>query len=105
MTDLTCVRCKQLVAARLIDYLDDGAVCRTCIVAANSDPMKIASGERALMVSMGRRSLFIGLVMVAIGIAVLALGLSGGGTIVLIPVGLLAGGVFEIVRGATKLSG
>ncbi len=105
MNDLTCVRCKTTVPARLIDYLDDGAVCRTCIVAANSDPMEIARGERALMVSMGRRSLIIGLVMVAIGIAVLALGVSGGGTIVLIPTGFLVGGVIEIVRGAAKLSG
>jgi hypothetical protein len=104
MNDLTCVRCKLAVSPALIDYLEDGAVCRSCIVAAASDPMAIANGHRALMVSMGRRSLIIGVVMLAIGITVLALGLSGG-TIVLVPIGLLAGGVIEIVRGAAKLSG
>ncbi len=103
--DLSCVRCKATVSPMLIDYLEDGAVCRTCIVAAASDPMEIARGHRALMVSMGRRSLIIGVVMLAIGIAVLALGISGGGTIMLIPTGFLVGGVVEIVRGATKLSG
>lgn len=89
----------------MIDYLEDGAVCRTCIVAANSDPMAMANKHRDLTVSMGRRSLFIGLVMVAIGITVLALGIAGGGSIIVVPIGFLAVGAIEIVRGATKLAG
>ena len=105
MLDLTCVRCKATVSPMLIDYLEDGAVCRTCIVAAASDPMEIARGERALMVSIGRRALIIGIVMLAIGITVLALTASGGGSVVLIPTGFLVGGIVEIIRGVTKLSG
>ncbi|MBA2538943.1 MAG: hypothetical protein H0V17_04855 [Deltaproteobacteria bacterium] len=103
MNDLTCVRCKATVSPMLIDYQVDGAVCRPCIIKEASDPMAIAAGERALMVSIGRRALIIGIVMVAIGVTVLALGISGG-TILLIPTGLLIGGIFEIVRGVTKLS-
>jgi len=105
MADMTCVRCKQTVSPQLIDFLDDGAVCRSCIVAAASDPAAIAKGERELMVSMGRRSVLIGSIMLVIGIAILALGASGGGQIMVIPVGMLLGGLIELGRGATKLMG
>ena len=105
MADMTCIRCKAMVSPQLIDFLEDGAVCRTCIVAAASNPAAIAKGERALMRSMGWRSLIIGSVMLALGIGVLALGVTGGGSVMLVPTGLLLGGLIEIVRGATKLSG
>jgi hypothetical protein len=105
MADMTCMRCKAVVSPQLIDYLPDGAVCRTCLVAASSDPAAIERGERDLMRSMGRRSVFIGIVMLAIGITILALGASGGGQIMVIPVGMLIGGLVELARGASKLSG
>jgi hypothetical protein len=41
--------------------------------------------------------------MMVIGIAVLVLGVSGGGTVILVPTGLLLGGIIEAVRGLTKL--
>jgi hypothetical protein len=104
MADMTCVRCQAVVSPQLIDFEEDGAVCRNCIVKAASDPMAIAKGERELMRSMGWRHLIIGLVMLAIGISLLALGLSGAGTIVVIPVGMLVGGVIELINGITKLS-
>ena len=56
MADMTCVRCNNTVSPQLIDFLDDGAVCRSCIIAAESNPAAIAAGERALMRSMGRRN-------------------------------------------------
>ena len=105
MSDMTCVRCKTTVSPQLIDFLDDGAVCRTCIIAAESDPVAIARGERALLRSIGRRQLTVGVFMLAIGIAVLALGASGGGSLMLVPTGLLLGGLVEIARGAGNLSG
>jgi hypothetical protein len=104
MNDMTCVRCKAVVSPQLIDFLDDGAVCRSCIIKAQSDPAAIAKGERDLMRSMGRRNLLVGLVMVALGITVLALGVSGG-SLVIVPTGLLLGGLVELARGATQLSG
>jgi hypothetical protein len=104
MADMTCVRCKASVSPQLIDYLDDGAVCRTCIIAAASDPVAIEKGERALMVSMGRRSVVIGCVMLAIGIGILAVGASGG-SVMVIPVGMLVGGLVELGRGSMKLMG
>lgn len=103
MNDMTCVRCKAVVPPQQIDFLDDGAVCRTCIIAAESNPEAIAAGERALYHSMGRRHLFIGIFMVVLGIAVLSIGLSGS-QIVLVPTGLLIGGLIEIVNGVTKLN-
>ena len=105
MADITCVRCQATVSPMLIDYLEEGAVCRTCLIAADSNPEAIARGERALMRSMGRRSVAIGIFMLAIGVAILALGASGGGSIMLLPTGLLIGGIVELVRGASKLSG
>jgi hypothetical protein len=105
MSDMTCVRCKATVSPQLIDFLDDGAVCRTCIIAADTDPVAMARSERALLRSIGRRQLTVGVFMLAIGIAVLALGASGGGSLMLIPTGLLLGGLVEITRGASNLSG
>jgi hypothetical protein len=104
MNDMTCVRCKAVVSPQLIDFLEDGAVCRNCIIAEASNPAAIAKGERDLMRSMGWRQLIIGIVMLVIGIAILSLGLSGSGGIVLIPTGMLIGGVAEIAIGISKLS-
>src|SRR3954471_1447026 len=105
MTDMTCVRCKATVSPQLIDFLDDGAVCRTCIVAAESNPEAIARGERALLRSIGRRQVTVGIFMLVIGIAVLVLGASGGGSVMIIPAGMLVGGLVELARGAGNLSG
>jgi hypothetical protein len=104
MSDMTCVRCKSVVSPQLIDFLDDGAVCRTCIIAAASDPAAIARGERDLMRSMGLRNVLVGLFMLAIGITILALGASGG-SVMVVPVGMLLGGLIELARGASQLSG
>ena len=103
MNDMTCVRCQAVVPPQQIDFTPDGAVCRRCIVAAESDPEAIARGERALYHSMGRRHLFIGLFMLVAGIAILSLGVSGS-QIVVVPTGFLIGGLIEIVNGITKLS-
>lgn len=105
MTDMTCVRCQTPVAPQLIDFMDDGAVCRTCLVTAASDPVAIANGERELMRSMGWRQLIAGIIMLVVGISVLALGLSGGGSLVLIPTGFLLGGAYEVFVGLGKLTG
>lgn len=88
-----------------ISFVDDGAVCRPCIIAADSDPASIARSERALMHSIGRRQLSVGVLMLAIGIAILALGAGAGGSIMLVPVGMLVGGFIEIARGMNNLSG
>lgn len=104
MNDIACVRCKSAVSPQLIDYLEDGAVCRTCLIAAESNPEAIARGERALMRSMGTRSVVIGCVMLVLGIVILALFSSAGGQVMLVPTGLLIGGIVELVRGSTKLS-
>ena len=104
MNDMTCVRCKTDVSPQLIDFLDDGAVCRNCIIKAESDPVAIANGHRALMRSMGRRNLLVGVFMLALGIGVLSLGMAGG-SLMLVPTGLLLGGLIELARGASQLSG
>ncbi len=104
MNDMTCVRCQVTVSPQLIDFLPDGAVCRSCLIKAESDPVAIERGERALLRSIGGRQLTVGGFMLAIGIAVLALGAAGSSSIMLLPTGLLIGGVFEIVRGINNLS-
>jgi hypothetical protein len=102
--DMTCVRCHKVVPARLIDFEHDGAVCRSCIIAAHSDPAEIARGERELLRSIGTRQVVIGFVMLAIGIAILTLGLDSNSTVVLVPTGFLLGGLFELVRGFGNLN-
>ncbi len=64
----------------------------------------IAVLERELTRSTGRKQVGVGLVMLTFGIAILALGLSGG-QLVIVPVGMLVGGLVELGLGATKLSG
>ena len=98
--DLTCVRCQRRWHPQLIDFRDDGAVCRFCIAAAEASPEAIAEGEGALMRSMGRRRLAIGTVMVAIGIAILSLNPLGG-LFNYVATGLLVVGGIQIVRGVT----
>ncbi len=102
MEDMTCVRCKAVVSPQLIDFLDDGAVCRSCIVKAESDPAAIARGERELLRSTGRRQLIAGVIMLAFGISILSLGLSGG-SLVVVPTGMLLGGLVECAMGLSKL--
>lgn len=101
MNDMTCVRCQAVVPPQQIDFTADGAVCRACLIRADSDPEAIARGERALYHSMGRRHLFIGIFMLVVGIAILSIGT--GGSIMVVPTGLLIGGIVEIVNGITKL--
>lgn len=105
MNDMTCVRCQATVSPQLIDFMADGAVCRTCLIKADSDPASIARSERALLRSIGRRQLMVGVLMLVIGIPILALGASGAGSIMILPVGLLVGGFVEIARGLSNLSG
>jgi hypothetical protein len=104
MTDMTCARCGGVFPAQQIDFLPDGAVCRDCIRKADSDPAQIDRLERELLHSIGRRQLIIGIFMLVVGIAILAVGASAGGTIMLIPTGMLFGGLYEIIRGVTNLS-
>ena len=105
MNDMTCIRCHATVSPQLIDFMPDGAVCRDCIRKADSDPMAIARGERAFLRSIGRRQVVTGVFMLAIGVAVLVIFSSGGGSVMLLPVGLLVGGIVELARGAGNLSG
>ncbi len=103
MTDMTCVRCAGAFPPQQIDFLADGAVCVGCIRKADSDPAELDRLERELLHSIGRRQLIVGILMVVLGIGVLALGASAGGTIMVVPAGMLLGGIYEIIRGATNL--
>jgi hypothetical protein len=103
MTDMACSRCGGMFPPQLIDYLPDGAVCRECIRKADSDPAQLDRLERELLHSIGRRQLIIGIVMLVLGIGTLVVGASAGGTIMLVPTGMLLGGIYEIIRGAGNL--
>ena len=84
-----------------ITFTPVGSYCKKCHVAETADSDKL---ERALLRSIGKRQLIIGIVMLAIGIAVLSLGMSGSSQIMVIPVGMLVGGLVEIALGWMKLS-
>lgn len=104
MNDVTCVRCAASVPASETEFTADGAVCRSCFVANVVGSKDVAVLERDLRVSMGRRQVVIGLVMLTIGAVILGLGLSGG-QLVMVPMGMLVGGMIELGLGVTKLSG
>lgn len=101
MNTATCGQCGASVPAGEITYTPVGAYCKKCHVAETAD---VARLEREFMRSTGRRQLIIGIVMLAIGIAILSLGMSGSSTIMLIPTGMLLGGLVECVLGLGKLS-
>ena len=98
--NVTCGQCGASVPDAEITYTPVGSYCKSCHVAETHDADKL---ERALLRSIGKRQLLVGIVMLVIGTAVLALGLSGG-QIVVIPVGLLVGGLVEIALGYMKLT-
>jgi hypothetical protein len=103
MADMACVRCQAMVSPQLIDFLDDGAVCRKCIIAAESDPAAIAKGERDLLHSFGRRQTATGVILLVLAIGLFAFSASAGGTIMLVPSGMLVGGIVELTRGLNNL--
>ena len=99
MNTATCSKCDTVLPFDQIEHTLVGAFCRACHVADTADADRL---EKAFLRSTGRRQVFIGLVMLAIGIAVLTL-TSGAGSLVLVPTGLLIGGVYELVVGMSKL--
>lgn len=99
--NVTCGQCGASVPDAEITYTPVGSYCKNCHVAEIKDSDKL---ERALLRSIGKRQLIVGIVMLVIGSAVLALGLSGSSQIMVIPVGLLVGGLVEIALGWTKLT-
>ncbi len=101
MSVATCGQCGNSVPVGEITYTPVGSYCKQCHVAETAD---MARHERAFLRSIGRRQLIIGIVMLVIGIAVLSLGMSGDSTIMLIPTGLLLGGIVECARGLSNLS-
>ena len=102
MSSATCGQCGATVPAGEIAYTPVGSYCRACHVAEQADAAVL---ERKLVRSIGIRRLIIGLVMLVIGGAILALGVAGGGNLIVIPTGFIIGGIVEIALGATKLSG
>lgn len=102
MQQSSCVRCQRVVDSDQTDFTADGLVCRTCIIASNTDPAKVTALTRELARSTARKHMIAGGVMTASGIAILALGLSGG-ELVIIPVGVLVAGIVELARGALGL--
>jgi|GEM_PF-6792630 len=100
MISATCSKCGVSVPADQIEYTLVGSYCKACHVTETGD---VAQLERAFVRSAGRRQLIIGIVMLVIGIAILSLGLSGG-SLVLVPTGMLLGGLVECALGMSKLS-
>ena len=101
MTMATCSQCGTSVPASDITYTLVGSYCRSCHVNETADAARL---ERQFLRSIGRRQLIIGIVMLAIGGAILALGLGTDSTVVLVPAGMLLGGIVEIGRGFSNLS-
>lgn len=99
MSQAICDRCTATFEPSQIERTLAGSYCRPCLAAETADSDRL---EKQLLRSIGRRQLLVGLIMVAFGIAVLSLGLSGG-SLVVIPTGMLLGGAVEIFRGVSKL--
>src|SRR5262245_3055483 len=99
MNTASCGTCGVVMPADQIELTVVGAYCRQCLVTETADSERL---ERELLRSTGRRQVIAGVIMLAFGITILSLGISGG-AIVLVPTGILVGGLFELVQGATKL--
>ncbi|HEY1555659.1 MAG TPA: hypothetical protein VGF94_12565 [Kofleriaceae bacterium] len=97
-----CVRCQRMVPADDLRVVAGGAMCSTCQVASMNDGEADAM-VRALSHSTGRKEVIIGVVLIAIGLPVLWVGLSVG-MIALLPIAMIGGGIYEIVRGISRLS-
>lgn len=87
-------------------------LCRSCAAAveiaaragvASSDAPDLHALQRALGRSTAKKQVVIGLGGIVLGIAVLV-GTGGSGSIVVVPGGLLLGGIVSLVRGVTGLA-
>src|SRR5579863_6013592 len=94
-----CVRCTRMVPAEDLQVAPGGAMCTTCRALSAHDGEADAM-VRALSHSTGRKEVMIGLVLIALGIPLLVVGLSVG-MLAFLPIAMIAGGIFELVRGAT----
>jgi len=99
MNTATCSKCGTAVPADQIEYTLVGAFCRPCQQAETVDVDRL---ERELLRSTGRRQLIAGVIMLAFGVTILSLGLSGG-SLVIVPTGMLIGGLYEVGSGISKL--
>jgi len=97
-----CGRCHRVVPVAECEAVAGVVMCRSCKEASVNDAEADAM-VRELAHSTGRRQIAIGIFLIAAGIALLAVGLSLG-SFVVVPVGILAAGVVELVRGAMRLS-
>jgi hypothetical protein len=104
MNHTTCARCQASVPANQIDYTADGATCRQCLVAANTDPIKVSGLAYELGRATGRKHIIAGVVLLACGITILALGIAGGSTLVILPIGLVIASLYELGHGFRRLS-
>jgi hypothetical protein len=102
MNDVTCVRCHASVPAIQADLCADGMVCRSCMISAATGGRDAAVLERELSRSTARKEIITGFVLLALGIAILSIG-PGSDGLMLVPTGMLLGGVFELGRGFTRL--
>lgn len=99
MNTATCDKCGQTVAFDQVQHTLVGAFCKPCQQADSVDADRL---ERELRRSTGRRQLIAGVIMLAFGGTILSLGLSGG-SLVIVPTGMLLGGLFEVGSGLSKL--
>src|SRR5690348_4525894 len=99
MNTATCDKCRSTVAFDQIQHTPVGAFCPSCQKAETVDTDRL---ERELRRSTGRRQLIAGVVMLAFGGGILMLGVSGG-SLVVVPTGMLIGGLYEVISGLSKL--
>jgi len=104
MATAVCARCKATVPADNTDITLDGIVCRACQIAAAGDDKELTKLERQLRVSSGTREVIVGVFLLVLGGALLALGASVG-IIAAMPIFVVGAGIYAIVRGVTRLAG
>ena len=103
MTDVTCIRCHSIVPAALSDMTIDGAICQRCLVAAATEPARATRLARELDRSTGRKQVIAGGIMLVFALVIVSLGISGG-TVVVVPVAMMFGAIYELVAGLARLS-
>ncbi len=107
-----CVRCRASVPSNQADFSADGMLCRNCAVSvdvagrlgvSSTGAPDVLAMQRDFARGRAKKHVIIGLGAVVLGIVALMV-TGSNGNVVIIPGGLLVGGVVELGRGMSGLS-
>ena len=99
---VTCIRCQANVPDDQADFSADGMLCRNCAAFGGGAAPDVAELERSLGRATARKHTILGVCGLVGGIITVAF--TGGGDVIVVPVGIILAGAVELARGLAGFS-